>query len=417
MKRNLQAILLLLLSVAFSPSVAHAGNSVPGLGDVNSDGIIDVNDVTDLIACVLGGAPGGFDAAKADTSVDGIIDVEDVIALINYVLQGAWPGESAQPVEETFTVNGVSFSMVAIEGGTFLRNAIVPHDFEVQDWEAPAFGWLTVPNYRIGKTEVTQELWQAVMGTNPSYFKGNLNRPVEQVSWNDCQEFILKLNELTGRRFRLPSEAEWEYAARGGNKSEAHPYSGNDSIALVAWYEENSYGFTHPVGMKATNELGLYDMTGNVWEWCLDWKTDEEHHQYDEYELWGQWSGTLRVRRGGCWSSPEDNCMLLTAPGSAASTSDMRLGLRLALVEDNDSQFGLSHSVIAVNVGESKSVKLFNINEECRTVGGEDNFSCTIDGDNLTVTGLHEGINTVRVSTHFVGMHVGSTVLTVIVRP
>jgi len=113
-------------------------------------------------------------------------------------------------------------------------------------------------------------LWQAVMGTNPSNFKGD-NMPVENVSWKDCQEFIGKLNGLTNKKFRLPTEAEWEYAARGGNKSRGYKYAGSDSIDDVAWYDMNGEEITHPVASKQPNELGIYDMTGNVYEWCSDW--------------------------------------------------------------------------------------------------------------------------------------------------
>ena len=124
--------------------------------------------------------------------------------------------------------------------------------------------------YYIGQTEVTQALWEAVMENNPSHFKG-LRKPVESVSWNDCQEFISKLNSLTGKRFRLPTEAEWEFAARGGNNSRGYKYGGGSNLDDVAWYKENSGSRTHDVGTKLANELGLYDMNGNVLEWCSDW--------------------------------------------------------------------------------------------------------------------------------------------------
>jgi len=185
---------------------------------------------------------------------------------------------------EKFTVNGVSFKMIKVKGGSLTMNMelqITPTGVLFQDSTLD----VTVADYSIGQTEVTQALWLAVMGENPSYFSSNndynendervfeddLNRPVEYVSLRDCQTFIKKLNELTGRHFRIPSEAEWEFAARGGNKTHGFPYAGSDNIDEVAWYGKNSDGMTHPVGKKKPNELGLYDMSGNVSELCLDY--------------------------------------------------------------------------------------------------------------------------------------------------
>ena len=141
------------------------------------------------------------------------------------------------------------------------------------DSEYPAHE-VMLSTYYIGATQVTQKLWQAVMGSNPSRFIGDLNRPVECVSWLECQEFVKRLNEMTGRRFRLPTEAEWEFAARGGNKSGNYRYAGSDNLDDVAWYDGNSVNEPHPVATKIANELGLYDMLGNLWEWCQDWYDD-----------------------------------------------------------------------------------------------------------------------------------------------
>lgn len=184
---------------------------------------------------------------------------------------------------EKFTVNGVSFKMIKVKGGSLTMNKelqITPTAVLFQDSTLD----VTVADFSIGQTEVTQALWLAVMGENPSYFSSSenwpedknrvfeddLNRPVERVSSYDCQDFIAKLNELTGRHFRIPSEAEWEFAARGGNKTHGYPYAGSDNIDEVAWYRGNS-DMTHPVGKKKPNELGLYDMSGNVSELCLDY--------------------------------------------------------------------------------------------------------------------------------------------------
>lgn len=162
---------------------------------------------------------------------------------------------------QTFTVNGVSFNMVDVEGGSFVMGS--------ETWSSLSYPvcWVTVSSYSIGETEVTQALWTAVMGNNPSTFIGD-NLPVENVSWDDCQSFVKKLNQLTGATFRLPTEAEWEYAVRGGNKSKGYEYSGGNIIDYLAWYYPNCDKKTHEVGGKIANELGLYDMAGNVEEWC-----------------------------------------------------------------------------------------------------------------------------------------------------
>lgn len=165
-------------------------------------------------------------------------------------------------------VGYVPYKMVPVEGGTFTMGA--PEQAAQASDNAKPAHQVTLSSYRIGETEVTQALWMAVMGRNPSYFNGD-NRPVEEVSWDDCQEFIAKLNALTGKRFRLPTEAEWEFAARGGNKSHGYMYSGSDDADEVGWHEGNADGATHAVGQKLPNELGLYDMCGNVQEWCQDW--------------------------------------------------------------------------------------------------------------------------------------------------
>ena len=176
-------------------------------------------------------------------------------------------------------------------------------------------------SYYIGETEVTQALWQAVMGSNPSNFKGD-NRPVECVSWDDCKTFISKLNSLTGMKFRLPSEAEWEYAARGGNKSQDYKYSGSNTLGNVAWYTDNSGSGTHPVKTKSPNELGIYDMSGNVWEWTQScWRSN-----YNASE-----NCSDRMNRGGGWNCFAGNCRVSIRDNDAPGNRSNDLGLRLAL--------------------------------------------------------------------------------------
>ncbi|MDE5805440.1 MAG: formylglycine-generating enzyme family protein, partial [Paramuribaculum sp.] len=190
---------------------------------------------------------------------------------------------------ETFTVNGVSFDMIKVEGGTYKMG----DDNSTEEDEKPAHNE-TIATFLIGKTEVTQELWEAVMGTNPSNFTGEENLPVEKVSWTDCNNFITKLNELTGKNFRLPTETEWEYAARGGNKSEDYTYSGSNTIGDVAWHDGNSSSKTHPVAQKQPNELGIYDMSGNVYEWT----SDKYSSNYSSER-----TSSAIVLRGGSWYS------------------------------------------------------------------------------------------------------------------
>ena len=226
--------------------------------------------------------------------------------------------------------NGISIKMVKVEAGSFDMGATP--EMENPDTDEMTVHRVTLTNdYYIGRYEVTQALWQAVMGSNPSKFKGD-DLPVETVNWGDCQDFISKLNAMTGKRFRLPTEAEWEYAARGGKKSRGYQYSGSNTLGDVAWYGDNSGSKTHAVGTKQPNELGIYDMTGNVWEWCQDW--------YDSYSSSPQTNptravgGAGRVNRGGSLVDPARDCR--TSFRSTIVTSDIRssvLGLRLVLSE------------------------------------------------------------------------------------
>ena len=229
---------------------------------------------------------------------------------------------------ETFTVNAVQFKMVRVKGGTFQMGATSEQGSDAYDKEYPVHS-VTLSDYYIGQTEVTQELWEAVMGINPSEFKGDNQCPVENVSWNDCQEFIEKLNRLTGKNFRLPTEAEWEYAARGGNKSKGYKYSGSNDADAVACYGDNSGGKTHPVAQKQSNELGLYDMSGNLWEWCQDWYGDYTSHSQSNPK--GANTGSGRVLRGGSWFN---FAWFVRVSFRLKDTPDFRFngyGLRLAL--------------------------------------------------------------------------------------
>ena len=230
----------------------------------------------------------------------------------------------------SITVNGVSFEMVYVEGGTFEMGATTEQGGDTWGDEYPVHS-VTLDGYYIGKYEVTQELWEAVMGSNPSYFNGSQN-PVERVSWNDCQEFISRLNSLTGRTFRLPTEAEWEYAARGGNKSRHYKYSGSNNIDDVAWYDDNTGRKTHPVGTKSANELGIYDMSGNVFEWCSDWYDYDYYSSGAQTNPQGPSTGSYRVLRGGSGDDFASYCRVSLRFNSDPGYSYYFFGLRLALV-------------------------------------------------------------------------------------
>lgn len=216
--------------------------------------------------------------------------------------------------------------MVYIEAVEFTMGATKEQKGEANSDEKPAHP-VVLNCFYLCKYEVTQELWEAVMGDNPSHFKGK-NLPVENVSWDDCLKFIMKLNELTGKKYRLPTEAEWEYAARGGSNSMHYKYSGGNSLEYVSWYFHNSMDKTHTVGMMKPNELGLYDMSGNVWEWCQDW-----YGSYDKktaYYPTGPIKAYNKVFRGGGYDNGDTYCRCSYRNGTAPQNKFKNLGLRLA---------------------------------------------------------------------------------------
>lgn len=267
-----------------------------------------------------------------------------------------------------FTVNGVTFTMVKVDGGTFLMGATEEQGKNAEKDELPIHS-VTLSSYFIGQTEVTQELWVAVMGENPSFFNSygnpkhdtdhrknygtNLNRPVESVTWNDCQEFVRRLNEITGKNFRLPTEAEWEFAARGGNKSKGQKYSGSNRVSNVAWYLDNSgdyklpknpessddvdekiakYNYqTHPVAIKNANELGICDMSGNVYEWCSDYYDEDYYRSSPSANPQGPTKGYSHVIRGGSWLAYDRGCRVSNRYNESTSEKYYYIGLRLAM--------------------------------------------------------------------------------------
>ena len=308
-----------------------------------------------------------------DVNNDGEVNLADVNAIISLIFN-----EQASHVE-TFTVGGVSFSMVEVEGGSF---------------ESRHSPQVTLSPFAIGQTEVTQALWLAMMGSNPSFFNGDdhpggPDHPVEQVSWDDCQEFIAKLNEMTGRTFRLPSEAEWEFAARGGNYSHGYNYAGSDNRDEVAWHRNNSGHKTHPVAELLPNELGLYDMSGNVEEYCLDGYTSDYFYNNPLTNPIMPATDGEHVACGGHYL----NITSLIDPSSTGSTAAPTKGLRLAMGEPNyDTPLSLSKYEVEINDG------LF---DEVTIAGGSGLYQVDCDNNEaLTIT--HQD-NTVRLDAIDVG--------------
>jgi len=278
-----------------------------------------ITHVTEVVDAVLRGDQN----PKYDINKDGKVNIKDVTAAVDKALSG---DDEQGGGEYDITVNGVSFTMVPVEGGTFRMGAVITapgaYTFEKPDHD------VTLSDYKIGQVEVTQELWDAVMGSNPSRFKG-AQLPVEQVSWDDCQAFIAKLNEMTGMNFRLPTEAEWEYAARGGKKSNGTMFSGSANCPDVAWCSTNAGDTTHEVAQKQANELGLYDMSGNVNEWCNDFYA--RYTTAAQTDPQGPVAGTGMVYRGGAYNEGARLCRVTYRSSQLSGYRSARIGLRLAM--------------------------------------------------------------------------------------
>jgi formylglycine-generating enzyme required for sulfatase activity len=245
------------------------------------------------------------------------------------------PQTSQATSSSDFCDTNVDIEMVFVQSGTFMMGGTSEQGDEWRDNEKPVHE-VALTDFYIGKYPVTQKQWVAVMGSNPSKFTGDLSRPVEKVNWYDTQAFIKNLNSMTGKQYRLPTEAEWEYAARGGAGSRGFKYAGSNNIDVVAWYDGNSGGETYPVGFNVPNELGIYDMSGNVWEWVNDW--------YGRYTKGATTNPTgpaigpmtkgdcgSVVVRGGSWSRDARNCRVSRRNRSAPGHRYINLGFRLAL--------------------------------------------------------------------------------------
>ena len=243
-----------------------------------------------------------------------------------------------QPNVKQITVNGVSFNMVQVEGGRFNMGGTCEQfatNLRPEDDEYPIHV-VSLDDFYIGETEVTQRLWTAVMGDNPSSFTGDLDMPVERVMWIECQTFVSKLSELTGISFRLPTEAEWEYAARGGRYSQGYVFSGSNDVDEVAWHTGDC---THVVGQLKPNELGLYDMSGNVFEWCQDWKAD--YDMFPAENPTGPEDGENRIRRGGSWGGSPHGQRVSYRNYELPNIRWNYIGMRLAASEIEDQLDGI----------------------------------------------------------------------------
>ncbi len=229
--------------------------------------------------------------------------------------------------DQTFKINNVEFKMIGVQGGAFYMGATLEQVRLADVDEQPCHN-VAISSFRIGQTEVTQALWKAVMGNNPSKFKDNDDEPVEFVTWDDCQKFIAKLNEITGLKFRLPTEAEWEYAARGGNLSQQYTYPGSDNAMAIAW---NAHNAKKPMSvcMLKPNELGIYDMGGNVAEWCEDWYS--AYLPVDMTNPQGPSQGANKVIRGSFWEDGMRYCRSSYRDSKSTSFKSYNIGFRLAL--------------------------------------------------------------------------------------
>ena len=233
-------------------------------------------------------------------------------------------GTGLTETDET-AIAALAGTFVLVAGGSFDMGCTR----EQRDCESDEpVHWVTLSSYYIGQYEVTQAQWRAVMGNNPSEFQGCDQCPVERVSWEDVQEFIRRLNQRTGLKYRLPTEAEWEFAARGGNNSERYQYAGGNNLDEVGWYSRNAENKTHPVGQKKRNELGLYDMSGNVWEWCQDWYGD--YPSSAQTNPTGPATGAYRVLRGGSWRGDPRYCRVAARSDDFPGNRFNFLGFRLA---------------------------------------------------------------------------------------
>ena len=388
MNKIIKTLLFCTLGLAFVVPLGAFGTtqrvSSTLRGDVNSDGIVDIDDLNIIINIMVKKASVS-DWPVADVTRDGVVDIDDLNKVINIMIHKE--NSDDEPENGTYNVNGVTFKMISVEGGTFSMG----YD---DSNEASPEHQATVSGFSIGETEVTQALWQAVMGTNPSHFNGvrrtnygnydygtDLQRPVENVSWNDCQEFIARLNALhvSKRTFRLATEAEWEYAARGGKKSDGNIFAGgSENYNDVCWNWNNSNKMTHSVATKLPNELGIYDMSGNVAEFCIDWF--EEYTDEHQFNPTGPATGRWKVTRGGSWNSEMIQACLVWERSEWDALEPYQLGddygLRLAFSGTLSGDLKLSSTKEELAAGGSAIVAITN---------GSGQYSVTTEHNSVAV--------------------------------
>lgn len=289
-------------------------------GDVNCDGVVNINDVTLLIDHLLNSS--GNDNAADDVNGDGLASISDLTSLIDLLL-------SPTPTQAvTVSVNGVEFVMIPVEGGTFTMGALAEETEYARRNEYPAHE-VTLNGYYISQTEVTWEQWLAVSGGDIDSFDGDLHCPVVNMSLFDCAKFVDALTEITGKVFRLPTEAEWEFAARGGSGGVRYRFAGSNDIDLVAWYQDNADDTPHRVATKMPNSLGLYDMTGNVLEWCQDFYGSYDYEP--QVNPVGPESGYTNVVRGGAWDLSMTSCHVTCRYSFDPYERIDNLGLRIVM--------------------------------------------------------------------------------------